>query len=604
MPYPFPRPCSPRRLWVAASIAWRWPGSAPDGACPRAPTSTAHQPYLLDVMCQSQQRRLKLLMLLWLVSLASLWGWWLRQEHIITTWGMVVNSFLLVWATLLPAWYFYFVGRMKQPNPHDPLPEGAVAMVVTKAPTEPWTLVRTTLTAMLAQEFPRQVDVWLADEDPSIESLLWCIQHRVKVSSRKYHSAYHKKTWPRRERCKEGNLAYFYDHWGYKYDFVIQMDADHAPSKGYLREMVRPFADSQVGYVAAPSICDANYAESWTVRARLFAEGSLHGSLQAGYNSGFAPLCIGSHYAVRTKALREIGGLGPELAEDHSTTLMFNAYGWKGVFAFQAEASGEGAGSVADAVTQEFQWARSLTNILLRWTPRYWTRLPTRLKFQFGFAQLWYPMFALHLSVAHAFPLIALATGQPWVSVSLPLFLLYSFLVTLSCLVAVRWIQGQGWFRPSSARVISWEMILFQFVRWPWILLACVYTLVGSLLGREFSFKVTPKKVSGAKALPFRVLTPYLGISVLSAGIALAVGGPGEASGYYYFALLNGVVYLGVALLVVTLHYYENYQLLEMPTLSYVGIHLFHVAVTAIVVGLAFMLRWEAVVHTLAPLTH
>ncbi|MGO6907962.1 glycosyltransferase, partial [Rhizobium ruizarguesonis] len=130
------------------------------------------------------------------------------------------------------------------------------------------------------------------------------------------------------------NLAFFNDHYGYsRYDFVAQLDADHVPAPDYLFNMLRPFADPKVGYVSAPSICDKNASESWSARGRLYAEASMHGSLQAGYNGGLAPLCIGSHYAVRTVALKQIGGLGPELAEDHSTTLMMNAGGWRGVHA-------------------------------------------------------------------------------------------------------------------------------------------------------------------------------------------------------------------------------------------------------------------------------
>ncbi|MGO8536006.1 glycosyltransferase, partial [Rhizobium ruizarguesonis] len=88
--------------------------------------------------------------------------------------------------------------------------------------------------------------------------------------------------------------------------------------------MLRPFADPKVGYVSAPSICDNNASESWSARGRLYAEASMHGSLQACYNGGLAPMCIGSHYAVRTVALKQIGGLGPELAEDHSSSMSLN----------------------------------------------------------------------------------------------------------------------------------------------------------------------------------------------------------------------------------------------------------------------------------------
>ena len=48
-------------------------------------------------------------------------------------------------------------------------------------------------------------------------------------------------------------------------------------------------------------------------------------------------------------------------------------------------------GYFADLATQEFQWSRSLGIILLRYTPRYFDRLPSHLKAQFLFAQLWYP---------------------------------------------------------------------------------------------------------------------------------------------------------------------------------------------------------------------
>ena len=110
-----------------------------------------------------------------------------------------------------------------------------------------------------AKTFPH--DTWLADEDPAPETIAWCEAHGVLLSTRKGRADYHRASWPRRTRCKEGNLAYFYDHYGYaRYDFVAQLDADHVPQPGYLFDMLRPFADPKVGYVSAPSICDRNAA--------------------------------------------------------------------------------------------------------------------------------------------------------------------------------------------------------------------------------------------------------------------------------------------------------------------------------------------------------
>ena len=267
--------------------------------------------------------------------------------------------------------------------------------------------------------------------------------------------------FPAREKCKEGNLRFFYENFGYTaYDFVIQLDADHVPEPDYLLHMVRPFADPAVGYVAAPSICDSNLGESWTVRARLYLEASMHGVLQAGYNAGWSPNPIGSHYAVRVEAVKTLvhrtkdllvmGGLGPELAEDHTTGEAMNAQGWRGAFALNAFAHGEGAGSINDSITQEFQWSRSLMNVLLKWTPGYWRGLSFKLKRQYLFSEFWYPIFAFHMLLCYLLPVIALVTKNALVNVSYPEFMLMSSVLTLACLLPVSWLQRQGWFRPQK----------------------------------------------------------------------------------------------------------------------------------------------------------
>src|SRR4029077_1406650 len=134
---------------------------------------------------------------------------------------------------------------------------------------------------------------------------------------------------------------------------------------------------------------------------------------------------IGSHYSVRTSALEQIGGLGPELAEDHSTTLMMNAAGWRGVHAIDAIAHGDGPLTFADMVTQEFQWSRSLVTVLLQYTPRYLSPLPGKLKAQFLFCQLWYPLFSLFMALIYILPIVALMTSVNFANVTYPHFFLH-----------------------------------------------------------------------------------------------------------------------------------------------------------------------------------
>jgi len=429
-------------------------------------------------------------------------------------------------------------------------------MVVTKVPSEPWPMVRHTLIAMLEQPYPH--DTWLADEDPSPETIAWCAAHGVSISTRRGCPGYHRTDWPRRRRCKEGNLAYFYDHYGYKlYDFVVQLDADHVPDPTYLEEMLRPFADPTIGYVSAPSICDRNAASSWSARSRLYAEGMLHGGLQVGYNGGFAPLCFGSHYAVRTQALKEIGGLGPELAEDHSTTLLMNAHGWRGVHAVNAIAHGDGPETFADLATQEFQWSRSLTTILLRYSPRCLSRLPWRLKFQFLFSQIWYALFSVMMAVSYTLPLIAILNDRSMVNVAYLDFFVRFQLVTAILMTMGFWWHSNGWARPKDAKAFSWESAVFLMARWPWSLLGVVAGAVNVLSGKEADFRITPKASGARPKVPFQAVLPYLVLSICSSCCVISTNAE-AVPGYYVFAGINAIFYALVLVVILAMHWLEG----------------------------------------------
>ena len=516
--------------------------------------------FLVPLLTASQKREYLTLVIIWLAALVAFWIWWLQPEHNIGWFGFVLSTLVLAWVTLIPLYFTLIVFRGRIPSSISAIPSRwRVAMVVTKVPSEPFALVRQTLQAMLRQRYPH--DTWLADENPSAETIEWCREHGVRISTRKGCAAYHQPDWPRRTRCKEGNLAYFYDHYGYaNYDFVVQLDADHVPSQGYLEEMLRPFADSTVGYVSAPSICDRNAHESWSARGRLYVEGALHAALQAGYNGGFAPLCIGSHYAVRTAALKQIGGLGPELAEDHSTTLLMNVHGWRGVHAINAIAHGDGPQNFTDMVTQEFQWSRSLMMILLEHTPKYFSSLTPRLKFQFLFSQLWYASYSTMMLLMFALPLVALFRDQPLVNVAYPHFLAYSLPLAVILMAIVGRLRAFGLLRPQATKIFSWEGVLFLFARWPWTLLGTLAALRARITRTVSDFRVTPKGADAAAQLPMRVLVPYATLSIVS-GLAVLLLDSEAAPGYYIFALLNCLIYTGLLLIILTQHERENKSL-------------------------------------------
>lgn len=498
--------------------------------------------------------------LIWWASFIYFWMWWLQPDHI-QSWAMYwLATFILAWVTITPVYFMLLFYRAKViPADREWLqPPPRIALVVTKAPSEPLEVVAKTLTAMMAQ-VGHPFDVWLADEDPSTETRVWCDKRGIKISTRKNVEAYHQTAWPRRTRCKEGNLAYFYDMYGYElYDFVLQFDADHVPEKTYLQEVMKGFADSRVGYVSAPSICDANAQTSWSARGRLYAEASMHGSLQVGYNDDWAPLCIGSHYAVRTAALKQAGGLGPELAEDHSTTLLMNAAGWRGVHAINAIAHGDGPQTFADMVVQEFQWSRSLTTILLQYLPRYYAQLPGKLKFQFLFAQLWYPLFSVAMAVMFAMPLVAILAGRNYAIVTYYDFLIHFTPISLSLIFFSFFWRRTMSYRPFDAKVFSWENILYVFARWPWSLIGCLSSCKDKVTGKFVDFKITPKGTKQTDHVPARVLYPYVALALASAGVAAFFPTTEAAHGFYVFAIMNALIYSLLALMIFIFHVMEN----------------------------------------------
>lgn len=515
--------------------------------------------YLVKVLNKRQSTQLYFLTGLWLIATIAFAIWWLQPAHFTGPIRFGFNSFILAWSLIIPGYYFYFICQMKKPNPELEIPSSwRIAMITTRAPSEPFAKVQQTLLAMKAQDPPH--DTWLADEDPTPEMLEWCADNEISVSCRKGVAGYHNETWPRRKKCKEGNLAYFYDTYGYEnYDFVSQLDADHVPAPGYLKAMLTGFHDPTVGYVSAPSICDANASNSWTARGRLFLESHIHGTLQSGYNDkGWSPMCIGSHYTVRTTALQESGGLGPELAEDHSTTLLLCAHGWRGIHSIDAIANGDGPATFTDGMVQEFQWARSLVMIFLGVTPRYLGRMRLRLQFQFLFGQLWYFLFSGALLGSYLLPLLALVSGVSFARVGYAEFLIWSALPTAASMLVIFWIKAQGLLRPPNAKLLSWEVILFQLARWPWVVCAIIDAAKCTFTKATLEWKITPKAQEDTPTIQLVMFIPYILIIVCSSIASVFHPYSPYTTGYFYLTIFNILTYVLLLATIVACHSREN----------------------------------------------
>lgn len=100
---------------------------------------------------------------------AYFWAWWIVYVHA----GMFASSWTFsdillttVWAlqTFDTIFAYSLLAWAKTPDATDPVPCFRVAMIVTRAPSEPFNVVKATLIAMMNQDYPYSYDVWLADE--------------------------------------------------------------------------------------------------------------------------------------------------------------------------------------------------------------------------------------------------------------------------------------------------------------------------------------------------------------------------------------------------------------------------------------------------------
>ena len=526
----------------------------------------------VPVMTAAEKRTYRVLACLWLIANLVFWSWWLRPSHIVTVPRFLVTTFVIGYTLAMPAYFIFFLGHMRRPNPALTLPAGSrVTFATTFVPgAEGIEVLERTIVAMRDQAGYSH-DVWVLDEGNAPEVKALCARVGVYHFSRKGIAPYQATAWPFKARTKAGNYNAWLD-WlqsqGIHYDILLQMDTDHVPQPGYLMAMLRPFADPAVAYVAAPSITSGNRDESWAVAARYEVEATLHGALQMGYNSGYAPLIIGSHAAFRVAALERIGGFQHTLAEDHHNTLRLNAAGMGGVFSPDAIAIGDGATCFADAMVQEYQWARALTQVLLTFFPKDGRTLRPRLWAQFIFAETWYPLFALTQLIGWLSPIVALLTGRPLVRVDYFQFLGMQLPVTLSCLAIVWWVKRRGWLRPQESALLSWRSALLMLARWPFVLMAVAEAILGWATKRDFPFRVTPKGARGVKALPLRLLAPYI-VIVLGSLAAIAVhlwsGRARDVDGYLYLALVNAALYVALIVAVLALNVRENLRTWRIP---------------------------------------
>jgi hypothetical protein len=101
---------------------------------------------------------------------------------------------------------------------------------------------------------------------------------------------------------------------------------------------------------------------------------------------------------------------------------------------------------------------------------------------------------------------------------------------------------------------VSWENWLYCLTRWPFVAWGVCAATLQRLRPRPITFKVTPKNTDGLEPLPVRLVLPFVAVSVVLAGGALAGELTTRAVGYVFLCLVGATTYAAVASAVCCLH--------------------------------------------------
>ena len=493
-------------------------------------------------------------------------------------------SFLVILDFIFHIWQLSIAHKLAVVDTNVKIEGLRVAMIVTKAPSEPWNVVKNTLESMLSQDIDGYpYDVWLADENPSDDTKTWCISNGVRISCRKDVEGYNNVDWPRRRRCKEGNLIYFYEQWGYEeYDVVFQFDSDHAPTPSYLKNSLPAFMDPKVDYVAMPNI---NNKGSWISNARRTQEAWYYGPSQMSYSYDYMPMMTGSHYAVRTSALKEIGGIGPELDEDMTTTIMMASYGKKGVYAGNAIAYGEGPLCLEDAQKQELQWAKSAVIAFFRWrhvlAPKG-NKLTCGSIFRFVMIRTWYTLqiaFFMYLWLVIA-PLVFVGK---WCTEERCTLSFTNLVIHSTPLLFANWgyetlARRNDWLRPAKTPFFSFDLVVYRILRPIWNTIGIFAGISEMLFNVVPCFSVTRKGESSVSPLGILKLWYLLLIMMYYAGF---IGYDLVTGDVVPIMLAAMYVSISIVYLYVVLRHFVDQKFKANSVWNYVG----HSAIIASIIG-------------------
>ena len=464
-------------------------------------------------------------------------------KHIFDFLAFVVVSYI-IWHQIFTELLSWLVARtIKRPPRMKPAEGLKVAFITTYVPaSEPPELLRTTLPAMVAADYPH--DTWLLDEGNDDEAKRICAELGVNYFTRKDIAKYNTgHTGLFAAKTKGGNHNAWYDAIGKKYDIVAQIDTDFLPRRDFLTKTLGYFRDPTVAFVGTPQVY-GNGKKSWIAQGAAEQTFSFYGPLLQGLFGKEMTLLIGANHIIRVKALKDVHLYSAHLTEDLLTGMKLHAKKWRSVYVPETLAVGEGPSTWKAYFNQQMRWAFGCMDIYLRHSTKL---LPTMRKNN---------AFRYFLLQQHYFSGIAMVLGiallttyfffgfAPTDMTLRALVMFYVPLVLWQSLVAL-WLQRFN-VNPETESGLLLKGKLVSVAAWPIYFLA----FIGVVRGKHLTFKVTPKgrKMKARTETSLALFKPHLVLgSITAIDIVAAFAYHHTAVIMLFWAFLNTALMYGIS---------------------------------------------------------
>lgn len=270
---------------------------------------------------------------------------------------------------------------------------------------EPLSIVSHTITKARDMDYPH--DTYVLDDGDSQET---------KALAKKLKVNYISRPQKAKGYAKAGNITYGLKHG--KGEFFAIFDADHAPRKSFLSELLPFFETKKVALVQSPQHYTnlQNFIASGTSQAQEI----FYKYVQPAKNSYNAAFCVGTNMLYRKSSVDEIGGIHLiDHSEDIWTTIRLHELGYESVFYNKILADGRAPEKITSYLRQQNRWAQGGFSLFFTKNPLFVPNLTADQKLQYLFSNIHY-FSGFAICVYLTLPLIYLLFGIHSMSLEKP----------------------------------------------------------------------------------------------------------------------------------------------------------------------------------------